>query len=200
VVDAAIERAAPVASRDLVVTPVFPFGASDHHFLFGATLSLTAETVTGALLDLARSVGVAGGHRLLIVNGHGGNRGPCHSAAMAASTRYGLRVGYLDYWDLFPGQQREAGPLPPIPGHAGAFESSLIAHLRPELIATLPSRVDAPAVADVADVTIHAQEIWRRLDGYTDDPSGADAQAGSRWLAACASGLADRIIRLVEEL
>jgi len=95
----AVRRAAGPSTRNLVLTATVR-SALGPSLPLGGTLSLQTETVTGVLLDLLRSVQRAGGSRVFIVNGHGGNRGPCHSAAHAASTRYGMHVGYLDYWAL----------------------------------------------------------------------------------------------------
>ncbi|WP_344616442.1 creatininase family protein [Dactylosporangium salmoneum] len=200
IVEAAVRQAAPDAPRDLVLAPTLRFGASDHHFPFGATLSLTVETLTQVLIDLARSVAAAGGRRLLIVNGHGGNRGACHAAGAAAASRHGLSVGHLDYWQLLTGpddddrMSDDPQPSPPIPGHAGAFETSMIAHLRPAPVSAAPHRPSPPTVADVPDVMMHDNEIWRHLDGYTDDPFGASAEAGARWFARCVARLSERII------
>jgi creatinine amidohydrolase len=199
-VEEAVRQAAASAPRDLVLAPALRFGASDHHFPFGATLSLSVETLTQVLLDLARSVAVAGGRRMLIINGHGGNRGACHAASAAAASRYGLSVGHLDYWQLLTG--RDGGdqipaavpPATPIPGHAGAFETSMVGHLRPALVAGAPHRPSPPAVPEVADVMLHDQEIWRHLDGYTDDPSVASAEMGAQWFTRCVTHLSERIV------
>jgi len=193
---AATRLAADRAVRDVVVAPTVAFGASDHHFPFGATLSLTSETTTSVLVDLLRSIGRSGASRVLIVNGHGGNRGPCHSAAHIASTRFRLHAAYVDYWALAPAE--ESGP--PVPGHAGAFETSLIRHLRPELVRTRPTRPAQPSIPDVADVLIHTETVWQALDGYTDTPAAATAEAGGRRFDACAAALADRIVALAAAL
>lgn len=197
VVDAVVRGAAAAAgaARDLVLGPTLAFGASDHHFPFGGTLSLRVETMTEVLLDLARSVAVSGGRRLLIVNGHGGNRGACHSAAQRAATAHGLHVGYADYWALLVADAPPGPDGPPVPGHAGAFESSLVAHLRPALVRELPDR-QAPATGPPLGVTVQEQASWARIDGFTDRPADADAAAGQRWFDACVTALAARIERL----
>lgn len=194
VVDAVVRGAAAVADaeRDLVLAPTLAFGASDHHFPFGGTLSLRVETMTEVLLDLARSVATAGGRRLLIVNGHGGNRGACHSATQRAATAHGLLAAYVDYWELLLADAPPGPGDPPVPGHAGGFESSLVAHLRPELVRELPDR-PAPAPGPAFGVTVHEQAAWARIDGFTDRPADADAAAGRRWFDACVAALATRI-------
>jgi creatinine amidohydrolase len=199
VAEEAARRAGPSAPRDLVLTPALPFGASDHHFVFGATLSLSPETTTAVLGDLARSVAADGGRRLAIVNGHGGNRGACHAAAATAATRHGLATAYLDYWDLFP-YDRIVGDPPNVPGHAGRFETSIVAHLRPDLVGTPPDRDAQPAVPDVPGVTVHTPDLWRTIDGYTDRPADASAADGAAWFALLAAALADRLVTLARDL
>lgn len=192
----AIRRAAGSSPRELVLAPTIPFGASDHHFPFGGTLSLQNETATGVLLDLLRSVHEAGGSRALIVNGHGGNRGPCHSAAHAASTRYGMHVGYLDYWSLLAEDPDAAR----IPGHAGAFETSMVSHLQPSSVGPVPPPAQRPQPPGADGVVLHSEALWRAIDGYSDQPADARAEDGARWLAACAQALASRITDLAGSL
>src|SRR3954453_21518167 len=53
-VEAVVHAAARTASEriPMVVTPPLPFGSSDHHFVFGGTLSLGTETYFRVLRDL----------------------------------------------------------------------------------------------------------------------------------------------------
>jgi len=68
---AAAERAA--AEIAITVTPALPFGSSNHHLIFGATLSLRTETYYRVLNDLLRSLVTDGFRRIFLLNGHGGN-------------------------------------------------------------------------------------------------------------------------------
>lgn len=184
---AAAERAG-ARGVDVVLAPTLPVGASDHHFPFGATISLRAETVTQVLADVLHSVAAAGGRRVLIVNGHGGNRGPCHTAAAIASVRDGLDLGYLDYWSLIPA---EAGVNHP--GHAGAFETSMIRHLHPDLVADVPPADGPRPYPDVPGLLVHSDKVWRAVDGYTDQPAAGRASDGARWFETCVAALAAKI-------
>jgi creatinine amidohydrolase len=188
----AIRRAASSSTRPLVLTPTVPFGASDHHLAFGGTLSLRNETVTSVLLDLLNSVREAGGSRVLIVNGHGGNRGPCHSAAHVASTRFGMHVGYLDYWAPLASDPRASL----IPGHAGTFETAIICHLRPDSVGSVPRPVTRPEQPSAEDVVLHSGALWSAIDGYSDQPADARAEDGEHWFEACVGALASRITDL----
>jgi creatinine amidohydrolase len=192
----AVDRAD--SPRRLVLAPTLSYGASDHHLPFGATLSLTAETMLAVLLDLARSVAECGGRRLVLVNGHGGNTGLCQAAAAAASVRYDLAVAHADYWRLLPDDpERDAIP---VPGHAGAFEASLLAAARPDLAREHQPRGDAPAVPGLYGMDLHSADSWQRIDGYTDRPDHADAAAGERWLEQAADALAARLADLARVL
>lgn len=197
VAESGVTRAQSRVARDLVLAPTLSFGASDHHFPFGATLSLTTETMATVLLELARSVSTVGGRRLLIVNGHGGNIGPCTSAAAAASTRYDIAVAHLSYWDLLPA---DLDHRPHLPGHAGEFETSLVLALRPELVRPRPQRESPPAVPAAPDVSVAARALWANVDGFSDRPVDADAAAGQRWHELLADALADRLVTLAKVL
>lgn len=188
VAERAAAEAAGQASRTIVLAPGLPFGASNHHLPFGATLSLTAETLLAVLLDLLRSVATSGGRRLVLVNGHGGNVGVCHAAAAAASSRHGIVVAHVNYWRMLG---KDVAP-----GHAGELETSLVAAVRPDLVRTAAARPDVPEVAGVDGVDIHDPGIWGRLDGYTDRPESADASKGATSLQEIVSGLSRRLVEL----
>lgn len=193
VCERAAEVAAADAARQFVIAPTLPLGASDHHLPFGGTLSLSPETLLAVLVDVARSLATQGGRRLVVVNGHGGNTGICRAFAGIASTRHGLAVGYLDYWWLAKAEETN------LPGHAGEFETSLMLAVRADL-ATPPPLRDAPATQSGADVEIHSAEVWRAIDGYSDEPERADADQGRRRLDHIVAELAARLVELARTL
>lgn len=195
----AAEKAAETAARPLVLAPALPFGASDHHLPFGGTLSLTPETLTAVLLDLLRSVAAGGGRRVVLVNGHGGNVGVCHAAAAAASTRHDLAVAHVDYW-RFAADDPAGG----VPGHAGEFETSLVAAVRPHAVGPVPPRThplpEDTGAAKPKGVTVHDAAMWAAIDGYTDHPERATAEHGAAWLDTVVAGLAACFADLTETL
>ena len=74
-VDRLAQAAAERAATEIAITvaPALPFGSSDHHLIFGATLSLRTDTYYRVLNDLLRSLVTDGFHRIFLLNGHGGN-------------------------------------------------------------------------------------------------------------------------------
>jgi creatinine amidohydrolase len=173
---AAAERAAADLEGDVIVLPQQWVGASDHHLPFGGTLSLRPSTLLAVLEDVLASVAGAGARRVVLVNGHGGNSGVCHAAAAAASARHGLAVAHLDYWQLLPINVETDGA--PVPGHAGAFETSMLLALRPELVKQAPDRAAPPDFPAPAGVTVHSAPQWAAIDGYTDHPERASESLG----------------------
>lgn len=192
VTELAAERAAGQSPRRLVMAPPLPVGASDHHRRFGGTLSLRPATMITVLTDLIGSVVAAGGRRMMIINGHGGNVGVCHAAAGAAAADSDVSVAVLDYWRLAESAPEAPGP---VPGHAGWFETSLVLAVRPDLVAERKQRADPVPVITPPDVDLHSAATWSAVDGFTDRPDLATAEAGRELLEEIVIKLSDRIVR-----
>ena len=127
-----IERlpdAAPV-----LFLPVQTFGKSDEHISFPGTLTLSAETVTRAWIEIGESVHRAGVRKLVLLNSHGGNVAVMDHVAHELRRRFGMlvvicswtRFGYPD--GLFAEEERVHGI------HGGDIETSLMLAFRPETV------------------------------------------------------------------
>jgi len=88
-ITAVAEESARIASAEIpvIITPALPFGSSDHHLSFGATLSLSTETYYRVLRELVESLVTGGFRRIFLLNGHGGN----HELAELAARDIALR-------------------------------------------------------------------------------------------------------------
>jgi creatinine amidohydrolase len=107
-----------------------------------------------------------------------------------------MHAAYIDYWSLAP----EDPSGIPVPGHAGAFETSLIRHLHPDIVGSLPPARKPPSYPDVEDVVMHTETLWRTLNGYTDNPTDSGPELGARWFEACVSALGARIVSVAASL
>ena len=67
-----VEAAAPIG---VPVYPAMPFGNTPYFSAFPGSISLKVETLLAVVRDVIGSVHQAGFRRVLIVNGHGGQRG-----------------------------------------------------------------------------------------------------------------------------
>ena len=186
-----VARSAAAALADrfpVAVAPTLWYGSSPHHLPFGGTMSLDAGTFLAVLMDLGRSLARAAFRRLFIVNGHGGNHELIGIAARDLALEEGIEVAACSWWamahrDLASAGAAEIGRLP---GHAGAFESSVVLALdaalvreprphRPEWSSPLLGTVDAP-------VRVERPGSWEATDGFTDSPSRGTAELGRTFL------------------
>jgi mycofactocin system creatininase family protein len=112
--------AAPAATgsqQQWLVAPAIGYGDSGEHQSFPGTISIGTEALTLLLVEYGRSVG-CWAHRLVFVNGHGGNL----AALNAAVSR--LRAEARDVvWCPCTAEGADA--------HAGHTETSILLHLSP---------------------------------------------------------------------
>lgn len=182
--------AAELAARfPIAVAPTLWYGSSPHHIPFGATMSLQADTYLRMLMDLGRSLAGGGFRRLFIVNGHGGNHELVSVAARDLALEAGLEVGACSWWSLAYDELVAAGALEigRFPGHAGAFESSLVLALDPSLVREpRPHRDHDPTTGTStinAGVRVERPGSWQAIEGYSDSPDAGRADLGRAFLA-----------------
>ncbi len=177
------------ATIPVVVAPTLPFGSSHHHLPFGGTMSLGTEAYYRIVRDLAESLITDGFRRIFIVNGHGGNNELVQLVARDLALTHPAHLAAGSYWDiaweaLVAAEAHIPGGLP---GHAGAFESSLVLALRTDLVREpRPHRDDAtgsdPRGHQAYRAEFHGR--WQAMDGYSDSPARATAERGRAYLAA----------------
>lgn len=185
-----VDRVAAAALRDVLVLPPISFGLSGYHRQWGATVAVSAETLTHLLCEVAQSVSAAGGRDLIIINGHGGNRGICTTVSLAVSTA-AFSVQALCYWDVATELARtlyahDSGSL----GHAGQAETGLVAAFFPELMGAttqVPSEPIGPALGSTAIMRLGQT-------GVSGDPAAGTAEQGR----AFADEVVDRLAALVD--
>ncbi len=164
----AVAVAAQLATPGAVVAPPLPYGSAGEHQDFPGTLSIGGPALELLVVELARSAATTFG-RLVLLSGHAGNAEPLRRAADR------LRHEGHDVVDLVP-----TWP-PPVDAHAGRTETSLLLHLRPDLV-----RLDRAEPGETRPVG----ELMGRLtaegvaavspNGVLGDPTGATAAEGRR--------------------
>ena len=197
--------AAQISKVPVVVLPTLTIGFSPHHAQWPGTLTLSLSSVYALIKDVTSSVERCGFRRLLIVNGHGGNRAPLNAIATELITE-GRLVGVVSYWET--AAQEIADTLTGIRkeiGHAGELETSLILQAirdgilphMPQLdsIGTLPPVADSPASRSPDTPFARGVGWWppvfgRDHCGYEGDPAEASAERGQVLLGHVSVGLA----------
>jgi creatinine amidohydrolase len=201
-ITAVAEESARIAGGDIpvIVTPSLPFGSSDHHLLFGGTLSLSTETYYRVLRELLESLATDGFTRIFLLNGHGGNHELAELAARDVVLKREVNVGAASYWaiawDGLVGAGAHLGRR--LPGHAGDFETSMMLALRPDLQpGPLPHRDNAgdtdPRVR-VAPWRTELHGFWKSINGHTDSPDQATASKGQQFFDVITAEVAKALV------
>jgi creatinine amidohydrolase len=131
-----IARSIELMPDDLPVTflPVQAIGKSNEHIAFPGTLTAGWELTTKLWLEIGESVHRAGIRKIIIVNAHGGNVPMVDIVVRELRVRFDmLAVG--TGWSRFGhpgGLTRAEESLYGI--HGGDIETSMMLHLRPELV------------------------------------------------------------------
>jgi creatinine amidohydrolase len=117
--------------HDLWQLPLVSFGLSREHEWAAGTVSLTVSGMTGYVRDVAGGIARSlPARNLLIVNGHGGNRGILDALAYELRGDFGFSVATLHL-----GAMMSAGAQGEVPEiHAGKDETSVMLALAPDLV------------------------------------------------------------------
>ena len=190
ILDAAV--AAPYEpSGPVIVMPIQAIGDSLEHTDFPGTLSLPSDMFAEIIYRLGVCVHLAGIHKLLIFNSHGGQPQVIDIAALRLREELGMFVAKAHSFGfgvpdgLFTGDELAHG------FHGGAVETSMMLHLAPDLVrldkvANFRSAGEAMARENshLGPEGPHASFAWMARDlnasGAIGDASAADAQKGQQ--------------------
>jgi creatinine amidohydrolase len=204
IISAALQR---LADRPTVlVLPSMWVGSSLEHTGFAGTLSIDAQTLMATWNAVGASVARSGVRKLVILNCHGGQTALVDLVALhlrAEQRLFVVRANYFAFGappDLFECDELAHGI------HGGAAETSLMLHLRPDLV-----RQDAIRCFDGLPRDMAAQNRllgaekpvgfgWMSEDlhpeGVTGDATKADPEHGRVYL----DHLADSLVTLLSEV
>jgi creatinine amidohydrolase len=192
--------AVAASDPDVIVAPALPFGFSPAHTYRPGTLTLRSETLLNVLRDVCCSIFQIGFKRLLIVNGHNGNKWMAGAAVSEVSRPAGTYFGMLTYFDLAVDtfqEHRRSGVGGE--GHAGELETAIYLHLRPELVGEdmAVRYVESFSDAGMRDLAVRGpaqlggprpgSEVYP--DGVMGDPTVATAELGARLFASAVEGI-----------
>ena len=151
------------ASEDfpVIVAPPVWSGLSPHHKMFPGIISLRMETYGLFLRDVCTSIAQGGFEHILLVNGHGGNRGMLHAVCVELSAELEIHVAAVTYWMLIHDVLSEiTGKKETAIGHAGVLETSVQLYVQEHLVDT--SRLEvAPGISD--DPSVATKEKGKKI-------------------------------------
>jgi len=135
VIAASLPHLAP--QLPVLFLPQQSVGLSTEHLSYPGTLTLSPATLLALWTELGECVARAGGRKLLLLNGHGGNVAPMDIAARELRQRCGLLVYSASWFSLpLPGEvsARFSAEEHRFGIHGGDIETSMMLHLAPELV------------------------------------------------------------------
>jgi creatinine amidohydrolase/Fe(II)-dependent formamide hydrolase-like protein len=171
--------------HDLWQLPIVPVGLSREHAWAPGTLSLTVSGMTAYLRDLGREIVRAlPARNLLIVNGHGGNRGILEALTREMCGDFDLNIATLHLGAMM--SPDTGADIPEI--HAGKDETSVMLVLAPDLVRReAMATLKPPPSGDVARALVldpTASYPWSSDDsrlsasGIMGDARGSSAAHG----------------------
>ena len=178
----------------VLLLPVLWLGASEHHLPFGGTLTATLPTYENLLIELLTPLLRDGFRRVLLLNGHGGNNDPLRVALRRLDSAFPRAVlTGAAYWDLAERELADLcmGPRKTV-GHACEVETSMMMHLRPDLVHTDLISDDPEDTPPGPEPLFWARDFARKTrQGAVGHPSFADPERGRRMLDAVVEVVSD---------
>ncbi len=174
---------------DAIALPAIAIGCASEHMDFAGTLHVEPETLEAILADLLGCVARHGFERAFVFTAHGGNLDALADMGDRLRTRVApldLRLGTDQSIGAMQSAIVEAEAIEPIAAgpHAGEYETSVVARLRPGSVhreGLTPGRLVSPGEAQglfYPSLRPHAES------GVLGDPSRASASRGDRYLDA----------------
>jgi creatinine amidohydrolase len=190
-VGAAWEQGAKV-----VLLPTVPFGVQTGQLDIPLCLNLNPSTQAAILHDLVRSLEMHGVHKLVILNGHGGN--DFRQMIRELQPRTSVFLCQVNWYAAV-----DAKAFFDEPGdHAGELETSVMLHVAPDLVGPLadagPGAVRKPRVQAMRDGWAWAPRRWTQVTADTGvgDPRRATQEKGARYAVALTAALCGFLIEL----
>lgn len=182
---------------DLWLLPTLTYTKSDEHHWAPGTMWLTYDTLMSTLIDLGRSVAATPARKLVFMNGHGGNSALLQVANRELRRRFGLITFSMPAGIQRAGTGVGDGADELGQGiHAGHGETSLVMHVRPDLVNLgLAERHVPEHIAKLDYIGFNNKPVsfgWLSDDfgpsGVIGDPTQASAEAGKVIFDASVAG------------
>lgn len=198
----AVQRAV-TRGIDAWLLPSMSLSKSNEHSWSPGTISMSAQTMQSIIMDIGRSVSNTRCRKILFLNGHGGN-----SSLLAMMNRE-LRLEFdLMTFLAHPMLPADQGGVPAavehgMGVHGGHDETSLMLHLRPDLVHMEFARRSIPEVLlSMKHVRFGGtvQFGWLSNDfdqsGVIGDPTGADESHGARAFEAAVESMCAALVEI----
>ncbi|MFB6098475.1 MAG: creatininase family protein [Salinibacter sp.] len=187
----AARRAWEAGSRPLVL-PTVPFGVNTGHLDLTGVINMHPSTQAAVLHDVVSSLVGQGLHRVVVLNGHGGNdfsplirevQDDVDDAFLCAARWF--EIGDQSQYFTEPGD------------HAGEMETSVMLHVAPDLVRPLAEAGEGRArtfrIEALREDWAWAERDWPSVtdDTGVGNPTDASAEKGEAYLDEVTDAVAD---------
>lgn len=195
IAELAAERAWAAGAR-VTVLPCVPFGVNTGQLDITLCINMNPSTQAAVLADVVDVLHRQSIHKLVILNGHGGNDFRQMIRELQPKTEVFLSA--INWYKVID----PAGWFGDLGDHAGELETSVMLHLAPELVRPMSEAGDGSErvsrVAGFRDGWAWTPRPWSTisLDTGTGDPRGATADKGKQYVEAVVEKVGDFLIDL----
>lgn len=189
-------RIAWEAGARVIVLPPMPFGVQTGQLDIPLCINVNPSTQAALLADVAYSLAEQGISRLVILNGHGGNDFKPMIRELQPDVPVFLCT--LEWYRCLDARAYFEQPG----DHAGELETSVLLHLRPDLVRPLDEAGDGAArgfrISGLRDGWVWAPRQWTAVSADTGvgDPRAATAEKGERFFTDATRRIAQFLIEL----
>ena len=185
--------------------PTLHYGKSNEHLRFPGTITLSAQTLTSVLMEMAQSIYRAGFRKLILINGHGGQPQVLEIVARDLRQRYAdLQVFPMFVWGAPHEAEQVVGTSEYETGiHAGDVETSVMLALMPEQVDMSKAVREFPApfaAGSLLSLEGRLPMAWMMNDisqsGVVGNATSATAEKGE----AILSSVTDGWVKVLEEI
>jgi creatinine amidohydrolase len=180
----------------VVVLPAVPFGVNTTQHDIKLCINVNPSTQLALLADIVESLDGQGVHKLVIVNGHGGNDFRQIIRELQPKTRVFLST--INWWSCV-----DVRSFVEEPGdHAGEAETSAMMHLAPELVGSLgdagPGKARPSRLRGVREGWAWAPRRWTQVTADTGigNPAKSTAAKGEAYVNAAVERIAGFLVEL----
>ncbi|WP_042161060.1 creatininase family protein [Paenibacillus gorillae] len=182
--------------------PPVSYGKSNEHIGLPGTISLSATTLKGVIMDIADSLHASGFRRLLLFNTHGGNVDLLNLVSREIRIRTGMMVFYLSPGslnvaeDLMSAEELEYGI------HGGDYETSIVMSIKPDWVQTEFLVKDFPDMSKYRFLTLEGKIRfgWKMTDISVTGISGNATAATSEKGQIIQDRIAELLAKALDEL
>ena len=186
----AVETARAIEDFPVIVAPPIWSGLTHYNLGEVGTITLSVETFIALAVEVSRSIWANGFKRIILLNGHGGNRDIQRvvSIKLAKENIWALPI---THWDMVQSVM-DTGDFDNFIGHGGEWETSLQLYLRPDLVDRdkIIADEERPGfTAEIKAFTGFPERRREREHGVHGNPSTASAEKGKRFFNAAKTQL-----------